>query len=57
MTQTGDRWLSQFMDYLAGERGYRRGAFNGAAALALMGGNQTLAEALMTLQLLTPERK
>jgi hypothetical protein len=31
--------------------------FNGAAALALMGGNQTLAEALMTLQLLTPERK
>ncbi len=31
--------------------------FNGAAALALMGGNQTLAEALVTLQLLTPERK
>jgi hypothetical protein len=31
--------------------------FNGAGALALMGGNQTLAEALVTLQLLTPERK
>ena len=30
--------------------------FNGAAALALMGGNQTMAEALVTLQLLaTPQ--
>jgi integrase family protein with SAM-like domain len=50
--QTGDQWLSQFMDYLAGERGYSQHTIrNYAADLDLF--NASLAKDLLGALLMT----